>query len=178
MSVPIAYVDDSRVLGTASLCILHVSEKYPVKSCVNTDELSNSATEQGLSRCTPDYCFCGGITVPLLAPTGSVTSSNCDYSTQPASEIDLGTVLGCTATSAPAGNQTGSSAPASSTLATSVVPPSITGSNTTASGTSAPSISGSGSLKGATVVTEAVSNSTLAVTYTVRTATLQSAAKV
>ena len=67
--------------------------------------------------------------MPLLAPTGTLTNSNCDYTTQPVSNVDLGTVKGCTPdkTSTPVttttniGTTTKMSTPAGATIVTETI---------------------------------------------------------
>ncbi|KAL8729208.1 MAG: hypothetical protein Q9181_005081, partial [Wetmoreana brouardii] len=56
------------------------------------------AADQGLPPTHPDYCFCDGTTAPLLTHTNGKT--DCDYKTQPASNIPLGTMTKHTGSSA------------------------------------------------------------------------------
>ena len=120
-------------------------------------------------KCIPDHCLCDGITVPLLAPTGTVSTINCAYFTQPASNIDLGTISGCVTkpTSLPAAVVTTSlptahpshAAEASQSVAAAL------GSAMVVPGLNPTKVSEIPT--GATVVTETVSDKPLIVTYVV-----------
>lgn len=107
--------------------------------------------------------------VPLLAPAGKVTTVNCEYSTQPASDIDLGTISGCVpdATSLPAAAATTSLSVTQTSQAT-VGSQAVAG--VLASAMVVPGLDPSRVSEipaGATVVTETVSDKPLVVTYAV-----------
>ncbi|KAL8771392.1 MAG: hypothetical protein Q9194_004893, partial [Teloschistes cf. exilis] len=57
-------------------------------SCKHTGMLG--AADQGLPPNHPDYCFCDGTIAPVLTHTNGKT--DCNYKTQPASNIPLGTL--------------------------------------------------------------------------------------
>ncbi|MDI1490530.1 MAG: hypothetical protein OHK93_001734 [Ramalina farinacea] len=118
---------------------------------------------------------CFGIPeLPLLAPTGTVSTINCAYSTQPASNIDLGTISGCVpdptnlpaaaATTAPTTTQTshaaGDSQAVVAALESAMVVPGLNPTKV------------SEIPAGATVVTETVSDKPLVVTYVPSKATV------
>ncbi|KAI9750757.1 MAG: hypothetical protein M4579_006329, partial [Chaenotheca gracillima] len=77
------------------------------------------AADQGLPPDTPNYCNCGGITVPLLSATGA-TTFNCDYSTQPTTNVALGT-KSVPPKSSPSPSSSASTLPAGATVVTETV---------------------------------------------------------
>ncbi|KAI9718522.1 MAG: hypothetical protein M1812_003973 [Candelaria pacifica] len=72
------------------------------------------AADQGLPADTPNYCNCGGTTAPLLTHSGT---TDCAYTTQPASNIPLGTL--------PGGSGKGSTTPASAPRVTTAASPKL-----------------------------------------------------
>ena len=140
------------------------------RSDISSRSPDNAArADPSSGKCVPDHCLCDGTTVPLLAPIGTFSTINCVYSTQPASNIDLGTVSGCVpdptnlpaaaATTAPTTTQTshtaGDSQAVLAALGSAMVVPGLNPTQV------------SGIPAGATVVTETVSDKPLVVTYAV-----------
>ena len=142
------YLAALKSLSAPSKCKKH-------RSCLSGRSPDNTArSDQDKGKCVPDHCLCDGTTVPLLAPTGTVSTINCAYSTQPASNIELGTIKSCipNPTSLPAA---GASQGVAAALGSAMVVPGLNPTKT------------SGIPGGATVVTETVSEKPLIVTYAV-----------